>query len=71
MMYVRVCHACGLRNLDCHMCIRMALAVGARSRSLGGLGRRRVELKVWRRAERGLQVVEEESVRGYAAVYQA
>ena len=30
------------------------LAVGARSRS-GDLGRRRVELKVWRRTERGLQ----------------
>ena len=34
-------------------------AVGVRSRYLG---RRRVELKVWRRTERGLQVVEEESV---------
>ena len=39
-----------------------ALGLGARSRSLEDLGRRRVELKVWRRAERGLQVVEEESV---------
>ena len=39
-----------------------ALAVGVRSRSLGDLGRRRVELKVWRRTEQGLQVVEEESV---------
>ena len=38
------------------------LAVGARSRSLEDLGWRRVELKVWRRMERGLQVVEEESV---------
>ena len=37
------------------------LAVGARSRS-EDLGRRRVELKVWRRTERGLQVEEEESV---------
>ena len=37
------------------------LAVGARSRS-DDLGRRRVELKVWRRKERGLQVEEEESV---------
>ena len=40
------------------------LAVGARSRSAlpRGSGRRRVELKVWRRTERGLQVEEEESV---------
>ena len=40
------------------------LAVGARSRSVEDLGRRRlqVELKVWRRTERGLQVEEEESV---------
>ena len=37
------------------------LAVGARSSS-EDLGRRRVELKVWRRTERGLQVEEEESV---------
>ena len=37
------------------------LAVGARSRS-EDLGRRRVELKVWRRTERDLQVEEEESV---------
>ena len=37
------------------------LAVGARSRS-EDLGQRRVELKVWRRTERGLQVEEEESV---------
>ena len=29
---------------------------------LEDLGRRRVELKVWRRTERGLQVEEEESV---------
>ena len=48
------------------MCVRIAraeLAVGARSRS-EDLGRRRVEveLKVWRRTERGLQVEEEESV---------
>ena len=50
------------------MCVRKALSwpavprtVGARSRS-GDLGRRRVELKVWRRTERGLQVEEEESV---------
>ena len=34
----------------------------SRSRSPGDLGRRRVELKVWRRTEQGLQVVEEESV---------
>ena len=30
------CHACGLRNSECHVCVRMAraeLAVGARSRS--------------------------------------
>ena len=43
------------------------LAVGARSRDrealcLVDLGRRRVELKVWRKTERGLQVEEEESV---------
>ena len=50
------------------MCIRKLqrlheLAVGARSRSVtGDVGRRRVELKVWRRTERGLQVEEEESV---------
>ena len=37
------------------------LAVGARPRS-EDLGRRRVELKVWRRMERCLQVEEEESV---------
>ena len=71
--YVRVrhagmswCHACGLRNSECHVCVSMALAVRAiyrsRSRSPGDLGRRRVELKVWRRTERGLQVEEEESV---------
>ena len=43
------------------------LAVGHQSKIekrfvLGDLGRRRVELKVWRRTERGLQVEEEESV---------
>ena len=38
------------------------LAIGARSRSVEDLGRRWVELKVWRRTERGLQVEEEESV---------
>ena len=42
------------------------LAVGARSRRallrLEDLGWRRVELKVWRRTERGLQVEGEESV---------
>ena len=37
------------------------LAVGVR-RVDEDLGRRRVELKVWRRTERGLQVEEEESV---------
>ena len=37
------------------------LAVRARSRS-EDLRRRRVELKVWRRTERGLQVEEEESM---------
>ena len=37
------------------------LAVGARSRS-EDLRRRRVELKVWRRTERGLRVEEEESM---------
>ena len=56
------CHACGLRNSECHVCIRFALAiVGARSRSPEDLGRRRIELKVWRRTEQGLQM-EEESV---------
>ena len=35
--------------------------VGARSRSPEDQGRRRIELKVWRRTERGLQM-EEESV---------
>ena len=39
---------------------RAELAVGALC--LEDLGRRRVELKVWRRTERGLQVEEEESV---------
>ena len=44
------------------MCIRFALAVvGARSRSPEDLGRRRIEVKVWRRTEQGLQM-EEESV---------
>ena len=42
-------------------CAWRRAAVGARSRS-EDLGRRRVELKVWRRTERGLQVEEEESV---------
>ena len=37
------------------------MSAGARSRS-EDLGRRRIELKVWRRTERGLQVEEEESV---------
>ena len=32
------CHACGLRNSECHVCVRMPLAVGARSRSLEDLG---------------------------------
>ena len=42
------------------------LAVGERSRS-EDLGRGRVELKVWRRTERSLQVEEEESVVLYRA----
>ena len=46
---VSTCHAGGLRNSECHVC-------GVRRE------RRRVELKVWRRTERGLQVEEEESV---------
>ena len=33
------CHACGLRNSECHVCV----AVGARSRSLEDLGRRGLE----------------------------
>ena len=51
------------------MCVGMALswpsAIGARSRSALPQGSRTapgVELKVWRRTERGLQVEEEESV---------
>ena len=60
------CHACGLRNSECHVCVRMALSwPSERDREalcLEDLGRRRVELKVWRRTERGLQVEEEESV---------
>ena len=68
--YVRIrmsrCHACGLKNSECHVCVRMALAAPSeRDREalcLEDLGRRRVELKVWRRTERELQVVEEESV---------
>ena len=54
------CHACGLRNSECHVCVRKALSwPSERDRDVG---RRRVELKVWRRTERGLQVEEEESV---------
>ena len=51
------------KNLECHVCVRMARA-GRRSENEKprDLGRRRVELKVWRRTERGFQVVEEESV---------
>ena len=59
------CHACGIRNSECHVCVRMALSwPSERDREalcLEDLGRRRVELKVWR-TERGLQVEEEESV---------
>ena len=40
----------------------LAVGVGRRRGSTHHLGRRRVELKVWRRTERGLQVEEEESV---------
>ena len=59
-------HTCGLRNSECHVCVRKALS-GLSERDpealcLENLGRRRVELKVWRRTERGLQVEEEESV---------
>ena len=39
-----------------------ALAVGARSRSLQDLARTAPGRAVWRRTERDLQVVEEESV---------
>ena len=60
------CHACGLRNSECHVCVRMALSwPSERDREalcLEDLGRRRVELMVWRRTERGLQVEEDESV---------
>ena len=51
----------GIRNVTCAYTHGAELAVGARSRR-EDLGRRRVELKVWRRTERGLQVEEEESV---------
>ena len=67
--YVRVCHAgmsrchaCGLRNSECHVCVCMALAIGARSSSLEDLARTAPGRVVWRRTERDLQVVEEESV---------
>ena len=57
------CHACGLRNSECHVCVRMALSwPSERDREalcLEDLGRRWVELKVWRRTERGLRVEEE------------
>ena len=43
------------------LCAGRPAVVGARSRSPEDLGRRRIELKVWRRTERGLQM-EEESV---------
>ena len=60
------CHACGLRNSECHVCVRKALSWPSErdpeALCLEDLGRRRVELKVWRRTERGLQVEEEESV---------
>ena len=60
------CHACGLRNSECRVCVRKALSWPSErdpeALCLGDLGRRRVELKVWRRTERGLQVEEEESV---------
>ena len=59
-------HACGLRNSECHVCVRKALSWPSErdpeALCLEDLGRRRVELKVWRRTERGLQVEEEESV---------
>ena len=51
----------GIRNVTCAYAWRWAAVVGARSRSPEDLGRRRIELKVWRRTERGLQM-EEESV---------
>ena len=60
------CHTCGLRNSECHVCVRKALSWplerDPEALCLEDLGRRRVELKVWRRTERGLQVEEEESV---------
>ena len=60
------CHACGLRNSECHVCVRMALNWPSERDEEAlcpeDLGRRRVELKVRRRTERGLQVEEEESV---------
>ena len=46
-----------------YACAELAVGARARSRSascLEDLGRRQVELKVWRRTERGLQVEEEE-----------
>ena len=44
------------------LAVRAGYTCRSRSRSLGDLGRRRVELKVWGRTEQGLQVEEEESV---------
>ena len=56
-MYVRTYVSVTLRNVA--VTSRWNVAV---SRLRTYLGRRRVELKVWRRTERGLQVEEEESV---------
>ena len=60
------CHACGLSDSEYHVCVRMALSwPSERDREalcLEDLGRRRVELKIWWRMERDLQVEEEESV---------
>ena len=51
------CHACVLRNSECHVCVRLALAVvGARSRSPRTAPDRAKGL------ERGLQMEEESEV---------
>ena len=66
--YVCVRHACGLRNSECHVCAELAVLyyrqseIEKRFAPRIYIGRRRVELKVWRRTERGLQVEEEESM---------
>ena len=50
----------GIRNVTC--ALSWPSERDREALCLEDLGRRRVELKVWRRTERGLQVEEEESV---------